>query len=200
MQHRMHCIYQYQKYMQHRMRQNFKSKSVYITEWAALSITKVYNATHFQRQKCTQHTLKSIFNSRSVYSIKWNVFSLRRNACVECLCMMKWSLFERKWSWPSLRHYKIQKDRRKKDKRQSQQLVSTTRMKPGTIQIWMSLSSSPSKNIILLILVKVCRSQWPPGLMHEPSSLARTLGSWVPIQFKAWMSVCVYSVFAFSCM
>jgi hypothetical protein len=32
-------------------------------------------------------------------------------------------------------------------------------------------------------------------LMHEMSSLARTLGSWVRIPPKAWMSVCVYSVF-----
>jgi hypothetical protein len=32
-------------------------------------------------------------------------------------------------------------------------------------------------------------------LRHELSSLARTLGSWVPIPLKAWMSVCVYSVF-----
>jgi hypothetical protein len=32
------------------------------------------------------------------------------------------------------------------------------------------------------------------GLRHEPSSSTRTLGSWVRIPFKAWMSVCVYSV------
>jgi hypothetical protein len=28
------------------------------------------------------------------------------------------------------------------------------------------------------------------GLRHEPSSPARTLGSWVRIPLKAWMSVC----------
>jgi hypothetical protein len=39
------------------------------------------------------------------------------------------------------------------------------------------------------------RSQWPRGLRHEPSSPARKLGSWIRIQLKAWMSVCVYSVF-----
>jgi hypothetical protein len=39
------------------------------------------------------------------------------------------------------------------------------------------------------------RSQWPRGLRHEPSSLARTLGSWVRIPLEVWMSVCVYSVF-----
>jgi hypothetical protein len=39
------------------------------------------------------------------------------------------------------------------------------------------------------------RSQWPRGLRHELSSNARTLGSWVRIAPKAWMSVCVYSVF-----
>jgi hypothetical protein len=31
---------------------------------------------------------------------------------------------------------------------------------------------------------------------HELSSLARTLGSWVRIPLVAWMSLCVYSVFA----
>jgi hypothetical protein len=38
------------------------------------------------------------------------------------------------------------------------------------------------------------RSQWPRRLRHEMSSLARTLGSWVWIPLKAWMSVCTYSV------
>jgi hypothetical protein len=39
------------------------------------------------------------------------------------------------------------------------------------------------------------RSQWPRGLGHELSSLTRTLGSWVRILLKAWMSVWVCSVF-----
>jgi hypothetical protein len=39
------------------------------------------------------------------------------------------------------------------------------------------------------------RSQWPRGLRHEPSSLARTLGSCVRIPLKVRMSICVYSVF-----
>jgi hypothetical protein len=45
-----------------------------------------------------------------------------------------------------------------------------------------------------------CRSQWPRGLNHEPSSPAQTLGVWVRIPFEAWMSVCVYSVFVLSCV
>jgi hypothetical protein len=32
----------------------------------------------------------------------------------------------------------------------------------------------------------------PRGLRHEPSSPARTLGSWVRIPLKAWMCVCVF--------
>jgi hypothetical protein len=32
-------------------------------------------------------------------------------------------------------------------------------------------------------------------LRQEPSSSARTLVSWVRISLRAWMSVCVYSVF-----
>jgi hypothetical protein len=43
-------------------------------------------------------------------------------------------------------------------------------------------------------------SQWPRGLRHEMSSLVRTLGSWVRIPLKGWMSVCVYSVFMLSCV
>jgi hypothetical protein len=45
-----------------------------------------------------------------------------------------------------------------------------------------------------------CRSQWPRGLKHELSALARTLGSWVRISLKAWMSVCVYSLFVLYCV
>jgi hypothetical protein len=44
------------------------------------------------------------------------------------------------------------------------------------------------------------RSQWPRGLRHELSSLARTLGSGVRIPLKAWMSVFVYSVYVVLCV
>jgi hypothetical protein len=52
----------------------------------------------------------------------------------------------------------------------------------------------------LRIFVLSGRSQWPCGLRHEPSSLARTLESWVRIPFKAWISVRVYSVFVLFCL
>jgi hypothetical protein len=42
------------------------------------------------------------------------------------------------------------------------------------------------------VTIIACRSQWPRGLRHEPSSLARTLGSWIRIPLKAWMSVCAF--------
>jgi hypothetical protein len=41
----------------------------------------------------------------------------------------------------------------------------------------------------------VNRSQWPRGLRHEMSTPAWTLGLWVRIPLKEWMSVRVYSVF-----
>jgi hypothetical protein len=44
------------------------------------------------------------------------------------------------------------------------------------------------------------RSQWPRGIRYESSSPTRTLGSWVRILLEAWMSACVYSVFALSCV
>jgi hypothetical protein len=46
----------------------------------------------------------------------------------------------------------------------------------------------------------ISRSQCPRGLRHELPSLARTLGSWVQIPLKAWLSVCVYPVFVFLCV
>jgi hypothetical protein len=50
------------------------------------------------------------------------------------------------------------------------------------------------------VKVKLCRSQWPRGLRHEPSSPARTLGSWLRMPLEAWMSVCVYSVCVVLCV
>jgi hypothetical protein len=47
---------------------------------------------------------------------------------------------------------------------------------------------------LLILFISSCRSQWPRGLRHELSSLARALASWVRIPLKTWMSVCVYSV------
>jgi hypothetical protein len=38
------------------------------------------------------------------------------------------------------------------------------------------------------------------GLRHELSSLARTLGMWVRIPLKAWMSVYIYSVSVVLCV
>jgi hypothetical protein len=46
----------------------------------------------------------------------------------------------------------------------------------------------------------LCQPQWPSGLSHEESSLSQTLGSWVRIPLKAWISVCVYSVFVLFCV
>jgi hypothetical protein len=45
-------------------------------------------------------------------------------------------------------------------------------------------------NLFLLFVRGACRrSWWARGLRHEPSSFARTLGSWVQIPLKACMSV-----------
>jgi hypothetical protein len=44
------------------------------------------------------------------------------------------------------------------------------------------------------------RSQWSCGLRHELHSPAQTLGLWVRISLKAWMFVCIYSVFVLSCV
>jgi hypothetical protein len=43
--------------------------------------------------------------------------------------------------------------------------------------------------IILKYHIWSRRSQWQRGLRHELASLAQTLGSWVRIPLKAWMSV-----------
>jgi hypothetical protein len=44
------------------------------------------------------------------------------------------------------------------------------------------------------------KKRFDSGQSHEISSPARTLGSWVPIPFKAWMSVRISSVFVLSCV
>jgi hypothetical protein len=43
------------------------------------------------------------------------------------------------------------------------------------------------------------RIQFPRGLRHELSSLARTLGSWARIPLKAWMSVFCEFILCFCC-
>jgi hypothetical protein len=43
-------------------------------------------------------------------------------------------------------------------------------------------------------------SQWLCDLRHEPSSPARTLGSWVRIPLEAWISLCIYCVFVLFCV
>jgi hypothetical protein len=43
-----------------------------------------------------------------------------------------------------------------------------------------------------------CRPQWPHGLRHEMSSLARTQGSAVRISFEAWMYAFFFSAFELS--
>jgi hypothetical protein len=53
-------------------------------------------------------------------------------------------------------------------------------------------------NIFETVLIKADHSG--RVLRYELSSLARRLGSCVRIPLKAWMSVCVYSVFLLSCV
>jgi hypothetical protein len=48
--------------------------------------------------------------------------------------------------------------------------------------------------------VASCWSQKPCGLKHKVSSLFRTLGPWDWNYLKVWMSVCICSVFVFSCV
>jgi hypothetical protein len=51
------------------------------------------------------------------------------------------------------------------------------------------------RNINLVLKSMASRSQLPRGLRHELSSLASTLGSWVRITLKTWMSVCMFILF-----
>jgi hypothetical protein len=67
---------------------------------------------------------------------------------------------------------------------------STGFISVGVTNFFFAYGSGPSDS----------RSQWPRGLRHELSSLARTLGSWVRIPVEAWMSVCVYSVCVVLCV
>jgi hypothetical protein len=49
--------------------------------------------------------------------------------------------------------------------------------------------------ILYFILLRIyfrCRSQWPRGLRHELSSLARTLELWVRMPLMVMMSVCAF--------
>jgi hypothetical protein len=46
----------------------------------------------------------------------------------------------------------------------------------------------------------ISRSQWPRCLRNELSSLARTLGSWVPISLKAWIPMCLFYVGVVLCV
>jgi hypothetical protein len=64
------------------------------------------------------------------------------------------------------------------------------------IAVIISVKTANSEAPHYLILSIVCcgRSQWPRGLRHELSLLARELGSWVRTSLRAWMSVCVYTV------
>jgi hypothetical protein len=63
-----------------------------------------------------------------------------------------------------------------------------------------SQHSSERRQLITYLRFNKSRSQWPRSLRHELSSLARMLGSWVRILLKAWMSVCIYSVFVLFCV
>jgi hypothetical protein len=73
------------------------------------------------------------------------------------------------------------------------------------LQPWVQASASCFCTLCNLMVNLVtcdaaCRSQWPRGVRHEPSSPARTLGSWVRIPLPACMSVCDYSVFVLFCV
>jgi hypothetical protein len=53
---------------------------------------------------------------------------------------------------------------------------------------------------LILLRTVSCRSQWPRGQRHEPSSSAPTLWPWVRIPLEIWMPMWVYSVFVLFCV
>jgi hypothetical protein len=55
-------------------------------------------------------------------------------------------------------------------------------------------------DIIRTVGVQVADYSGRAVLWHELPYLARKLESWVRIPLKAWMSVCVYSVFVLFCV
>jgi hypothetical protein len=57
------------------------------------------------------------------------------------------------------------------------------------LEVTPDLRASQEKFIINVN--SISRSQWPRCLKYELSSLARTLGTWIRIPLKTWMSVCV---------
>jgi hypothetical protein len=68
-------------------------------------------------------------------------------------------------------------------------------------QFWLKqIQFTPRDSFSKIYYNETFPSQWPRGLRHEPSSPARTLGSWVRITLETWMSVCVYSVFVLYCV
>jgi hypothetical protein len=70
--------------------------------------------------------------------------------------------------------------------------------------VWLHDSASLCQTLagiqfVLWLQFVYCPSHWPRGLRHELSSLARTLGSWVGIQLKAWMSVFILCLYCCVC-
>jgi hypothetical protein len=47
-------------------------------------------------------------------------------------------------------------------------------------------------NDFTILWIYIRQTQWPRGLRHELSSLPQTLGSWVRISLKTWMSMCTF--------
>jgi hypothetical protein len=58
-----------------------------------------------------------------------------------------------------------------------------------------------SSDVVVVLSAFACQSQLPRCLGHEPSSLARTLRSWVRTPLKAWMfGVYAFILFVMSCV
>jgi hypothetical protein len=66
--------------------------------------------------------------------------------------------------------------------------------------MWNILENHLSYIIIVLLLRRNYRSQWPRLLRHALSPPAQTLGSCVRFPLVSWIYLCVYSVFVLFCM
>jgi hypothetical protein len=81
--------------------------------------------------------------------------------------------------------------------RKGRAITQAARFQPRSGGIFSGQSATGADIRFVLATDSICRSQWPRGLRHGPSSAAQTQGSWVRIQIEAWLSVCV-SVFVSS--
>jgi hypothetical protein len=123
----------------------------------------------------------------------WNVANMTSSIFYSVICLQRMRSATKYFGQNN--RYRFRASNRPPPEYKSRALQFTSRHFMPSSRLILLMESVKERKInkyqlhLMDIKEEVSRTRWPRGLRHEPSSLARSLRSWVRIPLEEWISV-----------